>query len=300
MRFEYNPKNTFYTFYIRKSDKFNHMLPYKCGFGSLILEFLDLDFNLLLKNFPYDFYSSENICYEIRPNNMCTNYLAQINNRSMLYVIVEQANQQYLKYYTTVTSKKAIPYKEHISDFFATLKQLQEDFTNYLLTGKIEDGSMISIRKYGQNINVSFFFDEDTGEMYSEYEINDIHSVLYFDLINCLNKKIIIKQCENCHKFFIPTKRSDEIYCDRLFKNQKTCKEVGYSEKIKDNAFMLAYTKARKTQHARIRYNKHISDYKEKHYEPWRIAAEKARDEFQAANDIKGFEKWLNEHKNSF
>jgi len=128
MRFEYNPKNTFYTFYIRKSDKFNHMFPYKCGFGSLILEFLDLDFNLLLKNFPYDFYSSENICYEIRPNNMCTNYLAQINNRSMLYVIVEQANQQYLKYYTTVTSKKAIPYKEHISDFFATLKQLQEDF----------------------------------------------------------------------------------------------------------------------------------------------------------------------------
>ena len=62
----------------------------------------------------------------------------------------------------------------------------------------------------------------------------------------------------------------------------------------------LAYTKARKTQHARIRYNNHISDYKEKHYEPWRIAAEKARDEFQKANDINGFQKWLDEHKDSF
>lgn len=58
--------------------------------------------------------------------------------------------------------------------------------------------------------------------------------------------------------------------------------------------------KARKTQHARIRYNSHISDYKEKHYEPWRIAAEKARDEYQKANDINGFQKWLDEHKNSF
>lgn len=299
MRFEYNPKNTFYTFYIRKNNS-NHMFPCKCDFGSFILEFLDLNLEHLLDIFPYDFYSSENIRYEIRPNNMCPDYLAQINNRSMIYVIVEQANQQYLRYYTSVTSKNAIAYKEHIGDFFATLKQLQEDFKNYLLTGKFEDGSMISIRQYGQNINVSFFFDPDTCEMYSEYEINDIHSVLYFDLINCLNKKILIKQCENCHKFFIPSKRSDEIYCDRLFKNQKTCKEVGYSEKIKENSFMLAYTKARKTQHARIRYNSHIPDYKEKHYEPWKKAAEQARDAFQAANDIDGFGNWLNEHKNFF
>lgn len=300
MRFEYNPKDTFYTFYIPKSGITNRMFPCKCYFGSLILEFLDLDLNLLLNNFPYDFYSSENIGYEIRPNNMCTDYLAQINNRSMLFVIVEQANRQYLKYYTTVNSKNAIPYNDHIRDFLSTLEQLQEDFTSYLLTGKIDDDSMINIRKYGQNINVSFYFYEDTCELYSEYEINDIHSVLYFDLINCLNKRILIKQCENCHKFFIPSKRSDEIYCDRLFKNQKTCKEVGYSEKIKENSFMLAYTKARKTQHARIRYNSHIPDYKEKHYEPWKKAAEQARDEFQAANDIDGFENWLNEHKNFF
>ena len=49
---------------------------------------------------------------------------------------------------------------------------------------------------------------------------------------------------------------------------------------------MQAYTKARKTQHARIRYNSHIENYKEKHYEPWKESAEKARDSFKENNDI--------------
>ena len=57
-------------------------------------------------------------------------------------------------------------------------------------------------------------------------------------------------------KVFIPISRSDEIYCDRIFKNNKTCKQLGYTEK--------------------------------------------ARDEYQKANDINGFQKWLDEHKNSF
>lgn len=130
--------------------------------------------------------------------------------------------------------------------------------------------------------------------------IDNIDTLIALELINLKHNNIPIKKCENCQKLFVPSKRSDEIYCDRIFKNKKTCKELGYSEKVKNDALKQMYTKARKTQHARIRYNSHIPDYKEKHYEPWKKAAEKARDEFQATNDIDGFEKWLNEHKNSF
>ena len=115
-----------------------------------------------------------------------------------------------------------------------------------------------------------------------------------------MNLHIPIKQCENCKKFFSPAKRSDEIYCDRVYKNGKTCKELGYSLKIADDPFKAAFTKARKTHHARIRYNKHIKDYKEKHYEPWLQAATQAKDKYKADNDIEGFKKWLKQHDNSF
>lgn len=132
------------------------------------------------------------------------------------------------------------------------------------------------------------------------YSIHDVASMIAFDLMNVLDYGIQIKQCANCSRFFIPDKRSDEIYCNRIYRNGKTCKELGYSLKIASDPFKAAFTKARKTQHARIRYNKHIKDYKEKHYEPWLQAATQARDEYKSANNIEGFENWIEEHKNAF
>lgn len=44
---------------------------------------------------------------------------------------------------------------------------------------------------------------------------------------NFLVENIEIKKCKNCGKFFVPEKRSDELYCNNIFENDKTCKEVG-------------------------------------------------------------------------
>lgn len=46
-----------------------------------------------------------------------------------------------------------------------------------------------------------------------------------FELTSIEN--IEIKKCKNCGKFFVPEKRSDELYCNNIFENDKTCKEVG-------------------------------------------------------------------------
>lgn len=56
-----------------------------------------------------------------------------------------------------------------------------------------------------------------------------------------LDNKIRIKKCENCGKYFIPSNRTDEKYCDNSSPQnpRKTCKEYGakktYRDKIKSN-----------------------------------------------------------------
>lgn len=35
-----------------------------------------------------------------------------------------------------------------------------------------------------------------------------------------------IKKCKNCGKFFVPDNRVDELYCNSIYENNKTCKEV--------------------------------------------------------------------------
>ncbi len=138
------------------------------------------------------------------------------------------------------------------------------------------------------------------GNIHLYFMYDDIFSLLGLEIINVQKNNINIKKCENCGDFFIPQKRSDEKYCDRIHENGKTCKQLGYSIKEKNDPFKREFTKARKTQHARIRYNEHIKDYKEKHYLPWLEAAQKAKKEYENSGDIDGFCKWLEENKNSF
>lgn len=62
-------------------------------------------------------------------------------------------------------------------------------------------------------------------------------------------------RCQNCGKLFFPHSRSDEIYCDHIFKNGKTCKAVGYQRKIEADEIKRKYRQIYKTQNARKQRN---------------------------------------------
>lgn len=177
----------------------------------------------------------------------------------------------------------------------------------------LKNGIIDCFIKNKDSLNFEYFLSErssiklmfrkyaDANEFYSYYEVNDLESLLTFECVKLKENEIVIKQCANCGKYFIPSNRSDEIYCDNIFHAGKTCKQVGYEEKEKKDPFKSLYTKARKTQHARIRYNiKNKPDYREDHYEPWKKAAEQARDYYKKQNDIDGFQKWIEDNKNAF
>lgn len=150
-----------------------------------------------------------------------------------------------------------------------------------------------------QSINAKYTLN-NSGQIVLSLFIKDIYSLIALEMAQIQGRNKLVKRCENCNKLFIPSKRSDEIYCDRIIKNGKTCKDIGYAEKEKKDPIKSLYTNARKTQHARIRYRSHIPDYKEKHFEPWKKAAEEARDRFQKTNDVEGFKKWLEDNKDAF
>jgi hypothetical protein len=86
-------------------------------------------------------------------------------------------------------------------------------------------------------------------------------SALYFDFVQLVKEKAIMRICSNCRKYFIPSSRSDEIYCNNRNPNGKTCKEIGYENKVKNDAVLSEYRKIYKTQNARKQRNRgHIED----------------------------------------
>ncbi len=125
---------------------------------------------------------------------------------------------------------------------------------------------------------------------------------IYLEILNIKKHNPAINKCHNCGKYFLPSSRSNEIYCDNIYdhENNRTCKDIGYTIKLRHDKFRTAYRTAYKTQRARIRYNSHIENYEEIHFKPWEKDAKKALKDYQDKNDLDGFKLWLKNNRDKY
>ncbi|MBQ9657581.1 MAG: hypothetical protein IJV31_02295 [Clostridia bacterium] len=85
------------------------------------------------------------------------------------------------------------------------------------------------------------------------YQIHNFYNLLFLELYFILQEKIYLKKCKNCGKYFLTT-NSAVIYCDNMFEDNKTCREIGASKVFtknleKDEAYNL-YRKVYKKKQA--------------------------------------------------
>ena len=89
------------------------------------------------------------------------------------------------------------------------------NFTEFSLT-KEDDAQEIA-----KNVNTDYL------NTYC-FESNDIIQTFIIELFEMAEiESTAIKKCKNCSKFFVPDNRVDELYCNSIYENNKTCKEVG-------------------------------------------------------------------------
>ena len=171
---------------------------------------------------------------------------------------------------------------------------------------------------YSQNIDLDYTLDEknmiekfynDILEYDSEGELisnqsyiytNNIFSAFYFSLYNLVDKEFgFIKKCKNCRKYFY-TDKKNVTYCDNIFHNNKTCKEIGkqLSQKGKENSEPV-YGKYRSIYAKKSTLLKRYPDiYSKEDYEKWKTEAKKFISEIKnGTKTYEDFDKWLNKNK---
>ncbi|NLV35477.1 MAG: hypothetical protein GXY17_02235 [Clostridiaceae bacterium] len=89
------------------------------------------------------------------------------------------------------------------------------------------------------------------------YWFHSLADVMYFELMNVVKGNIVIKRCENCKRYFVPTGRIDALYCSRTAPgSQKTCVEIGaiskYEKCTKENPIKKAYRMEYKKRYAHV------------------------------------------------
>ena len=105
------------------------------------------------------------------------------------------------------------------------------------------------------------------------HEPGDIFSICANSFYMMLTSNIKIRKCKNCGEYFVPLNRSDELYCCRMQKNGKRCRELDYSDKIDTDVLLSIYRTAYKTHNARKQRSKKSDIQSEQKFREWVVFA---------------------------
>lgn len=171
----------------------------------------------------------------------------KVNTRYMVYLIKHIGNVH--NYCRDITIIK--------DDFFEQHLEFQKSSEQELLEKVETEGAWTSINDICKSNNIS--------------------NICYFileELVKTENNPI--KQCKNCGKYFIPTSRVDEIYCEYPREDGTTCKEIGakvtYRNNIKNNKALQEYNKSYQQKLMAVLRNKGNKELKAD-FEKWKKLA---------------------------
>ena len=136
------------------------------------------------------------------------------------------------------------------------------------------------------------------------YSFSSLLSAYYFCVLHFIENNIPIKICKNCGKYFIPENRNSSIYCNRIYKDKKTCKEIGaniaYNDKLKKDEVNALYRKTLSAKKMLANRNPDIPMYLEK-YERWKAEANRFKQDIKSgAKTQEQFKEWIENTKKSY
>ena len=129
------------------------------------------------------------------------------------------------------------------------------------------------------------------------YTFESYHDFILFIIYRAAALNIQFNKCKNCGKYFVPTTKSNEIYCTRVFRNGKTCRDIGYELSVQSDEITKLYRNAYKTQNAKKQRNKDIANV-DKLFSNW---ASEAKKMYKLCKDNKikfdELSKWLKDNQ---
>lgn len=131
------------------------------------------------------------------------------------------------------------------------------------------------------------------------FEANDIIQTFIIELYDMTEiESTAIKRCKNCGRFFVPDNRVDELYCNSIYENNKTCKEVGpfrtKQKLMQENDDLRIYRNVYQKLLLRTRRNPNNEQY-ENDFNEFKQKNAELRDKVEKGNlTQKEYMEWLN------
>ena len=170
------------------------------------------------------------------------------------------------------------------TDYFGRAGRAWQDVNTAL--SQLSQKAQVDIR----NLSATYFTVTSCGKP-AIYIFRSEAQYYYFLLQHLLASKIRICKCQFCGRYFVPRTKHKTLYCDRVIRNGKTCKEIApylkRKERIAANKVLSLFEHAKDTMVHRFDRTdtdkeQSVVDITYDQYTDWLNSATKARDRYLA------------------
>lgn len=313
-QFETNESNLFY----EKSERIFTI----DTVGTYLVDFLNTDFGSFdsIKRYveKYDIYLLNSLCcnkldlkdlYSLKEYNDVIKLL--FNECSKDMEKIKSNFLQVIDYVYNLYDLKEIeeftPYERY---YILSNSNLKNTITQYSDKLKLDFNTNINLMSIGESGTKAKYIYEKIDILKNDENITFINcpyfissnyfsSILYIELVELLSiKDFPLKKCQNCGKYFMPQKRTDEIYCNNIYENNMTCRQIGSKLSRKkrlqvENSIDRLYRNAYQQKLLRVKRNPNNEDYKVD-FDWFKKRVKEIREEIKEGTKTEeDFKKWL-------
>lgn len=272
--------------------KMSWFVPNSEKIGEFFMKFLNtnfLDFETAYNDFYYYYgfeflfiYSNKIKQFNIKDNRVSKEELELLHNDvveniisiqkdyrdivEFIYKLDEKYKKEYyspqVKFAACIAKKKTKLFK-----YANNFDILNIEYTNFIFNYKEKNfQETLKILSNKSNLlNTSYLFTS-----------NYLEGICYATLHQLIEYNLSVKKCQHCGRYFIPNKLN-EIYCDRIYSDGKTCRELGaletYKKNLESNQGLLEYRRIYNKISNRIARNKDDKKMKDD-FDKWKILAQ--------------------------
>ena len=269
--------------------------PYTESFGMMLMRFLNADFSSFEKSYKTFFYAygfellKEYVPYkELEETYKTEKKMLEVmkkvyeDSKYELYEMQENFRQCVNQVYNlngekgfeeaSANSKFIANIIKHKSDVYRYSSKIEVILDSY--SSKDDDYSSVSY----ENIVNKLENGELSIKKHNVYTSERLSNILYVILEQIVQvPNLPIKQCQNCGKYFIPSSRQDEVYCEFPDEKGKTCKEKGaiqtYKKNLESIPALLEYRRSYQKKIMIVSRNKENKELK-REFDKWKKEAQ--------------------------
>ena len=197
---------------------------------------------------------------------------------------------------------------EHtLSERYIMFCNLHPDFTQHMLhsmygiapvahgqfdTSKLiqfDDPGEVDVKRVLQDIHRDSDY---TVSLWQYFVIQSLEEMLYLEFMEMIKRGIRIKRCILCDRYFLLADKRKRDYCDRPYKDKRTCKQIGakqrFTQSVEQDSFLQEFQRIYNRMYSRYyRMDSWETDHStnkmtEEEFKSWIADASKARQEYKS------------------